>query len=62
MGYALYDINKGGHCIFILHVLFQMYTYHFIYTCIVSVISNSLMTFHGTVFLTLNLVTEANDI
>lgn len=39
MGYALYDIDKGGHCIhvFILHVLFQMYTYHFIYTCIVSV-------------------------
>lgn len=25
-------------------------------------ISNSLMTFHGTVFLTLNLVTEANGI
>lgn len=25
-------------------------------------ISNSHMTFHGTVFLTLNLVTEANDI
>lgn len=57
MGYALYDINKGGHCIFIpdVHISFYLYMY-----C--KCISNSLMTFHGTVFLTLNLVTEANDI
>lgn len=61
MGYALYDINKGGHCIFILHVLFQMYTSFYLYMYC-KCISNSLMTFHGPVFLTLNLVTEANDI
>lgn len=57
MGSALYDINKGGHCIFIpdVHISFYLYMY-----C--KCISNSLMTLHGTVFLTLNLVTEANDI
>lgn len=37
-----------------VHISFYLYMY-----CKCN--SNSLMTFHGTVFLTLNLVTEAND-
>lgn len=58
MGSALYDLKVNIVYSFIIpdvHISFYLYMY-----C--KCINNSLMTFHGPVFLTLNLVAKADDI